>query len=77
MLLSSLLSLAFEVSIANLKSDGYDVSSTTSSLVIEWDHYHNYTEIVNILLYLNATYPEVVDMFPIGENLAKQNNLLR
>jgi len=35
---------------------------------IEWTKYHNYTEIVNILLELNATYPAVVDVFSIGRS---------
>lgn len=32
----------------------------------DWLHYHNYTEIVNTILYLNETYPDLVDVFPIG-----------
>ncbi len=35
---------------------------------IDWTHYHNYTEIVNILLVLNETYSNVVDVFSIGES---------
>jgi hypothetical protein len=35
---------------------------------IDWTSYHNYTEIVAILTALNATYPEVVDVFEIGES---------
>jgi hypothetical protein len=34
----------------------------------DWVHYHNYTEIVDTLLYLNVMYPNVVDVFPIGES---------
>jgi len=35
---------------------------------IDWVHYHNYTEIVTILLALNETYPNVVDVFSIGKS---------
>jgi hypothetical protein len=35
---------------------------------IDWAHYHNYTEIVEILVALNATFPEVVDVFSIGNS---------
>jgi len=34
----------------------------------DWKHYHNYTEIVNTLLYLNNTYPDIVAVFPIGKS---------
>lgn len=34
----------------------------------DWNHYHNYTEIVNTLLYLNNTYPNIVDVFSIGKS---------
>ncbi len=34
----------------------------------EWTHYHNYAEIADILLYLNSTYPNVVDVFSIGKS---------
>jgi carboxypeptidase T len=34
----------------------------------DWAHYHNYSEIVESLLYLNSTYPSVVDVFSIGES---------
>ena len=33
-----------------------------------WTHYHSYTEILDTLLYLNATYPHIVDVFSIGES---------
>lgn len=35
---------------------------------IDWVHYHNYTEIVTILLALNETYPDIVDVFSIGKS---------
>jgi len=38
----------------------------------DWGHYHNYTEVVNTLLYLNITYPSLVDLFPIGKSWLNQ-----
>jgi len=40
----------------------------TSLPPIDWVHYHNYTEIVTILLALNETYPNIVDVFSIGKS---------
>jgi cytochrome c oxidase assembly factor CtaG len=37
-----------------------------------WSHYHNYTEIVDTLIYLNTTYPSIVDVFPIGQSWQNQ-----
>ena len=34
----------------------------------DWTHYHDYNEIVNTLLYLNSTYPNIVDVFSIGKS---------
>ena len=34
----------------------------------DFNHYHNYTEIVDTLLYLNNTYPNVADVFSIGRS---------
>lgn len=34
----------------------------------DWNHYHNYSEIVNTLVYLNDTYPDIVDLFSIGKS---------
>ncbi|PMB75885.1 MAG: hypothetical protein C0193_00250, partial [Candidatus Bathyarchaeota archaeon] len=39
---------------------------------IEWNHYHNYTEIVDLLLILNETYPDLVDVFSIGKSWQNQ-----
>ena len=33
-----------------------------------WSHYHNYTEIINTLLYLNDSFSNIVDVFLIGES---------
>jgi len=35
---------------------------------ISWNKYHNYTEIENVLLELNSTYPEITDVFSIGKS---------
>jgi hypothetical protein len=35
---------------------------------VDWEHYHNYTEIVSTLLYLNSTYSSIVDVFSIGKS---------
>jgi len=51
----------YSVNVAQTK----EKSSLTS---VEWDKYHNYTEIVNIVLELNATYPNIVDVFPVGKS---------
>jgi len=34
----------------------------------DWKHYHNYTEVINTLVYLNDTYPNIVDVFTIGKS---------
>ena len=34
----------------------------------DWSHYHNYSEIVDSLLFLNLTYPDIVDVFSIGDS---------
>jgi len=39
----------------------------------DWTHYHNYTEIVSTLLYLNSTYPNIVDVFSIGKSWQNQD----
>jgi hypothetical protein len=76
LLLASMLTLAFNVQSA--KADGTLSDEVTESdnvprVMVEetwsdWQHYHNYTEIVNTLLYLNSTYPNIVDVFSIGKS---------
>jgi len=34
----------------------------------DWNHFHNYTEIVSTLHFLNTTYPNIVDVFSIGKS---------
>jgi len=40
---------------------------------LDWRHYHNYTEITNILSGLNATYPNIVDVSVIGQSWRNQD----
>lgn len=56
-----------------LRPDIHMVESGIPSGIVEaeipwgdWMHYHNYTEIVDTLLYLNSTCPNIVDVFSIG-----------
>lgn len=53
---------------ASMDTIGFDLALDSKSLTIDWNHYHNYTEIVDILLSLNATYPNIVDVFSIGKS---------
>jgi len=39
-----------------------------SLLKIDWSVYHGYLEIEEILISLNKTFPEIVDIFPIGKS---------
>ena len=57
--------------IAGISSSGPykpDTDSFVSYSFGDWTHYHNYSEVVNTLLYLNATYPNVVQVFSIGKS---------
>jgi ABC-type transport system substrate-binding protein len=55
---------------ARVKSVGEARASAAFSSLpwTDWKHYHNYTEIVDTLLYLNSTYPNIVDVFSIGKS---------
>ena len=61
-----MLFFTFPFQFANVKFKAFITAS--SSPWEDFNHYHNYTEIVNILLYLNDTYPNVVDVFSIGKS---------
>ena len=52
-----------------------DQSSISRSLGVDFDKYHNYTEIMDTLLNLNATYPAIVDVFSIGKSWQDRNIL--
>ena len=62
------------VSAHQLPLPGKVNKSQNASIVnfIEFNHYHNYTEITDTLLHLNETYPRIVDVFSIGTSW--QNN---
>ena len=48
--------------------DHYPLMEPWASPWRDWSHYHNYSEIVNILLYLNQTYPNLVEVYSIGKS---------
>jgi len=48
--------------------DRYSLMNPLDNPWGDWKHYHNYTEIVNTLLYLNCTYPDIVDVFSVGKS---------
>jgi len=39
----------------------------------DWKHYHNYTEIVSTLQYLNSTYPTIIGVFSVGKSWQNQD----
>jgi hypothetical protein len=63
----SVLHITFSLSPTEVVPCGGNYDPTSLPL-IDWAHYHNYTEIVTILLALNETYPNVVDVFSIGKS---------
>lgn len=65
-LLIGILSLSFKVKA--MKIEPITLAGIASLPPIDWAHYHNYTEIVTILLALNETYPNIVDVFSIGKS---------
>lgn len=44
----------------------------TNSVWGDWLHYHNYAEITSTILDLNETYPDLVEVFPIGQSWLNQ-----
>ncbi|NWG10182.1 hypothetical protein HXY33_00260 [Candidatus Bathyarchaeota archaeon] len=72
----------FMLLIVSMSSFELDISAIDSSRQIstflnsnpwgDWQHYHNYTEIVDTLVFLNTSYPNIVDVFSIGRSW--QNN---
>jgi len=53
------------------KVDGLFVQAHSNSLSlpsIDWNQYHNYTEIVAVLQALNSSYPSIIDLFSIGKS---------
>jgi len=51
--------------------------TTTDDLAIRrltnWSHYHDYTEVVNVLLTLNLNHSDVVDVFSIGRSYCQRD----
>lgn len=66
LLLVGILRLPFGVQPA--KSTPRTYTDIASLPPIDWTHYHNYTEVVTILFALNATHPNIVDVFSIGKS---------
>ncbi len=54
--------------LASTSGEGLDGKGVYALPPMDWEHYHNYTEIVTILLALNQTYPDIVDVFSIGKS---------
>jgi len=53
---------------ANNEDNYPSMKSWTSLPLGDWNHYHNYTETVQTLIYLNATFPDIVDVFSVGKS---------
>jgi len=51
-----------------IDEDSSDRFPLTLPYSLDWRHYHNYSEIVDVLLFLNSTFPNIVDVFPIGKS---------
>jgi len=66
LLLISIFGTSFNVKPARTETE--TSIGITSLPPIDWVHYHNYTEVVTILLVLNETYPNIVDVFSIGKS---------
>jgi len=54
--------------IEGINQDSYPLMEHWSAPWMDWNHYHNYTEIINTLFYLNNTYSGLVDLFSIGKS---------
>jgi len=83
-ILISMLASAFNIQLVKGSNDIYHndfINNTKQATIIgnvnrwdngnpwgDWEHYHNYTEIINTLLYLNGTYPNIVNVFSIGKS---------
>ena len=68
LLLIGMLTLEFDIQLGKASGTIYIRSDNSFGPPIDWVHYHNYSEIVTILLALNETYPDVVDVFSIGKS---------
>jgi len=59
--------------IEGINQDSYPLMEHWSAPWMDWNHYHNYTEIINTLFYLNDTYSGLVDLFSIGKSWQNQD----
>ncbi|MEM1551148.1 MAG: M14 family zinc carboxypeptidase [Candidatus Bathyarchaeia archaeon] len=48
--------------------DNYPLIQPWASPWGDWKHYHGYDEIVNTLLFLNISFPKIVEVFSIGKS---------
>lgn len=62
-----------EVRIYNRALSQQEIQTDLNGYLGDWNHYHDYAEIVNTLLYLNGTYPNNVDVFSIGKSWLNQD----
>jgi hypothetical protein len=46
----------------------FSAAATEPTMFVDWNHYHNYSEIVGTLVYLNTTYPNLIQVFSIGKS---------
>ena len=69
-LLIGILLASFTTSAVNTKptQSAEVINKVLASELLDWTHYHNYTEIVETLIYLNSTYPSLVEVFSIGKS---------
>jgi len=69
LLLTNMLTLAYNIQQAKVSGTYYiRADDLLTNPWGDWKHYHNYTEIVSTLIFLNETYPDLVDVFSIGKS---------
>jgi len=62
-----MLTFVTQVTLTGVKAIKTPASELVTSLG-DWENYHNYTAIADILLDLNTSYPSLVEVFSIGES---------
>ncbi len=67
-MLLTLVASTFAFNVKRVEADNGQNFELDSLPPIDWNQYHNYSEIVNILIALNETYPGIVDAFSIGKS---------
>jgi hypothetical protein len=69
LLLTGMLRLAYDIQRAKASGINYiEANDLLNAPWGDWKHYHNYTEIVDTLIFLNETYPNHADVFTIGKS---------